>query len=112
MKVIKRNGDAEELNFNKISSRITKQCWDLNRDFVDPIQVATKVISGAFDGITTTELDKLSVEQSASLSSIHSDYSKLASRLAITNLYKHTNKSFSKTIKQAYEYVHPIRKRF
>jgi ribonucleoside-diphosphate reductase alpha chain len=105
MRVLKRNGSYEPVKFDKVSARIKKQTYDLDRDFIDPIEVAQKVISGIYDGITSKELDRLAAETSASLTRIHPDYSVLAARLAITSLKKDTSKSFKETIEKLYNYI-------
>ena len=74
---------------------------------VDPILVAMKVIEGLYDGVTTTELDNLAAEVAATMTVRHPDYATLAARIAISNLQKNTNKSFSKTIHDLYHYVDP-----
>lgn len=105
MRVIKRNGADELVKFDKISSRVKKQTYDLDRDYVDAMEVSKKVISGLYDGVTSKELDKLAAETAASLTRIHPDYSILAARIAITSLKKETNKSFKETIEKLYTYV-------
>lgn len=105
MRVIKRNGTDELVRFDKISSRVKKQTYDLDRDYVDAMEVSKKVISGLYDGVTSKELDKLAAETAASLTRIHPDYSVLAARIAITSLKKETNKSFKETIEKLYTYV-------
>ena len=104
MEVLKRDGSSTEpVKLDKITARIKKQTYDLNQDYVDYMEVVKKTISGLHDGITTTELDNLAAETAASLSSIHPDYSFLASRIAITRLYKSLIKPFSKNAKRIYE---------
>ena len=104
MEVLKRDGSTKEpVKLDKITARIKKQTYDLNQDHVDYMEVVKKTISGLHDGITTTELDNLAAETAASLSSIHPDYSFLASRIAITRLYKSLSKPFSKNAKRIYE---------
>jgi ribonucleoside-diphosphate reductase alpha chain len=98
MFVIKRNGKKESVKFDKITARIEKLCYGLDRRFVNAVDVAKKVIEGLFDGVTTTELDNLAAETSASLTVKHPDYALLASRIAVSNLHKNTTKSFSKTM--------------
>ena len=105
MRVIKRNGTYEPVKFDKISSRVKKQTYDLDRDYVDAMEVSKKVISGLYDGVTSKELDKLAAETAASLTRIHPDYSVLAARIAITSLKKETDKSFKETIDKLYHYV-------
>ncbi|GGH80040.1 ribonucleoside-diphosphate reductase alpha chain [Filimonas zeae] len=107
MFVIKRDGRKESVKFDKITARIEKLCYSLNSKFIDPTKVAMKVIEGLYDGVTTTELDNLAAETAASMSTIHPDYSLLASRIAVSNLHKNTTKSFSATMGMLYNYVEP-----
>ena len=107
MQVIKRTGRKEPVSFDKITARIKKLCYGLDADYVDYIEIAKKVILGLYDGVTTTELDNLAAETAASMTTIHPDYTKLASRIAVSNLHKNTNKSFSKTMRALYEYIDP-----
>jgi len=106
MFVIKRNGKQESVKFDKITARIQKLSYGLS-NLVDPIDVAKKVIEGIYDGVTTTELDNLAAETAASLTTKHPDYALLASRIAVSNLHKNTEKSFSKTMRKLYNYTDP-----
>ena len=103
MEVIKRDGSTEPVKLDKITARIKKQTWDLNVDYVDYMEVVKKTISGLHDGITTTELDNLAAETAAGMASTHPDYSLLASRIAISRLYKSIIKPFSKNAKRIYD---------
>ena len=107
MLVIKRDGRRESVKFDKITARIEKLCYGLDMKYVEPIEVAKKVISGLYDGVTTQELDNLAAETAASLTSKHPDYAKLAARIAVSNLHKTSSKSFSNTMKRLYTYVDP-----
>jgi ribonucleoside-diphosphate reductase alpha chain len=107
MYVHKRDGRKESVKFDKITARIEKLCYGLDQNFIDPVAVAMKVIEGLYDGITTVELDNLAAEISASFTTKHPDYAKLASRIAISNLHKITTKSFSETMALLYNYVDP-----
>ena len=108
MNVVKRDGTVEQVKFDKISSRIRKLTYALNEDYVDYFQVAQKVISGLYDGVTSTELDQLSAETAASMITTHPDYGKLAARIIITSLYKDVAKEFSVVAKQLYNYINPV----
>jgi len=107
MYVIKRDGNRESVKFDKITARIQKLCYGLDPVHVTPINVAMKVIEGIYEGVTTSELDNLAAETAASLTTKHPDYALLASRIAVSNLHKNTNKSFSKTMEALYNYVDP-----
>jgi len=99
MFVITRSGKKEAVQFDKITHRIQKLTYGLDTIFVDPMEVAKKTIQGLFDGITTVELDNLSAEVAAYMSSVHPDYSRLASRIAMSNLHRNTSDSFVETVK-------------
>lgn len=107
MYVIKRDGNRESVKFDKITARIQKLCYGLDPIHVTPISVAMKVIEGIYEGVTTSELDNLAAETAASLTTKHPDYALLASRIAVSNLHKNTNKSFSKTMEDLYNYIDP-----
>ncbi len=107
MFVVKRDGHRESVKFDKITARIEKLCYGLDPAYVQPVDVAMKVVSGLYDGVKTTELDNLAAETAASMTTRHPDYAILAARIAISNLHKETNKSFSGTIKKLYLYEDP-----
>jgi ribonucleoside-diphosphate reductase alpha chain len=107
MKVLKRDGHLETLRLDKITNRIKKQTYGLDTDFVDSMEVATKVVAGIYDGISSNELDTLAAETAAALTYVHPDYSILGARIAITRLHKTTQKSFSDTIEHLYTYIDP-----
>ena len=103
--VIKRNGKPEKVQFDKITSRINKLCYGLDRNFVDHILVSQKVIAGVYNEVTTTELDNLAAETAAYMTIQHPDYAILAARIAVSNLQKNTLKSFSDTMTLLHEYT-------
>ena len=107
MLVIKRDGRRESVRFDKITARIENLCYELDPKFIQPIEVAKKVIDGLYDGVTTSELDNLAAEVCASLTVRHPDYAILAARIAISNMHKTTSQSFSNTMKRLYTYVNP-----
>ncbi|XP_013142738.1 PREDICTED: ribonucleoside-diphosphate reductase large subunit [Papilio polytes] len=109
--VYKRGGRMEEVHIDKITSRIKKLCYGLNMDFVDPVSITLKVISGIYSGVTTVELDNLAAETAATMTTDHPDYAVLAARLAISNLHKETKKHFSDVMTDLYNIVNPHTKK-
>jgi ribonucleoside-diphosphate reductase alpha chain len=107
MEVIKRDGSRERVKLDKILNRVKKQCYGLNMDYIEPMEIAKKVIHGLYDGISSVELDVLAAETAAALTPTHPDYSILAARISVTSLHKRTPKSFSNVIDQLYNYVDP-----
>ena len=81
MTVRKRDGSTEPVNLNKIVRAIRLASEGLTR--VDPMRVATKTISGLYDGASTKELDQLSIQTSASLVTEEPEYGRLAARLSV-----------------------------
>ncbi len=106
MFVLKRDGRKEPVMFDKITSRVRKMCYGLNK-LVDPVKVAMRVIEGLYDGVTTSELDNLAAETAATMTVQHPDYAKLAARIAVSNLHKNTKKTFSEVMTDLYNYVNP-----
>ncbi len=86
MRVRKRNGDFEPVDLNKIVRAVGRSCQGLTQ--VDALRVATKTISGIYDGATTRELDKLSIQTAAALIVEEPEYSRLAARLLSTYIDK------------------------
>lgn len=105
MKVRKRNGGLEAVDLNKIVRAIGRCCHGLPR--VDAIRVATRTISGLFDGATTKELDALSIQTASSLTSEEPQYSQLAARLLATCIDKEVENqgihSFSQSVRSGWE---------
>ncbi|MGK3993755.1 ribonucleoside-diphosphate reductase subunit alpha [Sorangium sp. So ce1024] len=86
MRVTKRNGSSEPVDVNKIVRAVSRSCAALSD--VDALRVATKTISGLYDGATTRELDQLSIQTAASLIAEEPQYAKLAARLLATYIDK------------------------
>ncbi|MGZ3772059.1 MAG: ribonucleoside-diphosphate reductase subunit alpha [Pseudobdellovibrionaceae bacterium] len=82
MRVKKRDGTLEPVDVTKIVERVTRNCQGLTQ--VDPLRVATKAISGLYDGATTNELDNLSIQTASLLIGEEPEYSRLAARLLST----------------------------
>jgi ribonucleoside-diphosphate reductase alpha chain len=107
MYVLKRDGKKELVKYDKITTRIRKQTYGLNSDYVEALEVAKKVIQGVHDGVSSVQLDNLASETAAAMTSVHPDYSILASRIAITSIHKSTKKSFVETMQDLYNYIDP-----
>ncbi|MEN0057429.1 MAG: ribonucleoside-diphosphate reductase subunit alpha [Bdellovibrio sp.] len=82
MRVTKRDGTLEPVDVTKIVERVTRNCQGLTQ--VDPLRVATKAISGLYDGATTKELDNLCIQTASLLIGEEPEYSRLAARLLST----------------------------
>ncbi len=79
MTVTKRNGRREPVDLNKIVRAVQRCCDDLYA--IDPLRVATRTISGLYDGASTRELDELSIRTAALLTAEEPEYGRLGARL-------------------------------
>ena len=53
------DGRQERVQFDKITARVSRLCYGLDTDHVDPVAITQKVISGVYGGVTTIQLDDL-----------------------------------------------------
>ena len=106
MQVRKRNGDLEPVDVNKIVRAV--ELWVTDLDEVDPLRVATKTISGLYDGATTAEMDKLSIQTAAELIGEEPQYSKLAARLLTAYVGKEVRGQGVESFSQSIRYAHGL----
>ena len=117
MRVKKRDNSFEPVNVNKIINVVLACASGLKE--VDPMRVATKVISGLYDGASTKELDRLCIQTASLLIGEEPDYSRLSARLLsryideevtnqnINNFFASVKAGYKKGIihKDTYEFV-------
>ncbi|MBM0230780.1 ribonucleoside-diphosphate reductase subunit alpha [Micromonospora sp. STR1_7] len=101
MRVRKRDGATEPVDVNKIVRAVER--WSDDLTDVDPMRVATRTISGLYDGATTAELDRLSIQTAAEMIGEEPQYSRLAARLLAVHVDKEVRRqrvtSFSAAIR-------------
>jgi ribonucleotide reductase alpha subunit len=100
MKVIKRNGEYEDVSFDKVLMRLKNLSNDLN---INVSEIAQKVCSRIYDGVKTSELDEMAAYLCSSMSLDNPEYNLLASRIIISNHHKNTSPSFSETVQILYD---------
>ena len=105
MSVTKRNGSREPVDLNKIVRAIGLCCDGLHA--VDPMRVATRTISGLYNGATTAELDELSIRTAALLIGEEPEYGRLAARLLANFITKEVSgqgiHAFSQSVTHGHE---------
>ena len=106
MRVEKRNGNFEDVSFDKILKRIQLLC--IGEEFkkklsIDPTTIAQKVCSEIYDDVQTSELDELSSQIAISMYSKDPEYATLASRIVVSNHHKMIDSSFSNVIEQLFK---------
>jgi ribonucleoside-diphosphate reductase alpha chain len=105
MHVRKRNGSVEAVDLNKIVGSISRVCSDLGT--IDVFKVATKTVGGLVDGVSTRDLDLLSIRNAVGLIIEDPVYSKVAARLLSNFILKEIDgqdiQSFSQSIQIGYD---------
>jgi ribonucleoside-diphosphate reductase alpha chain len=92
MSVIKRNGFAEPVQFDKVLERIRKAAEGLSVNYT---RLAQLVLGEIHDGIHTTELDELAARLAISYMTTHPDWGTLASQIIISNCQRSAPTTFS-----------------
>ena len=101
MRVNKRNGQYQEVAFDKILRRIKTIGAEANIN-INYSLLVMKIIDQLYDGIDTSEIANLTAQQCASEVTKHPDFGVLASRLTISNHQKNTSDSFSEVAEKLY----------
>ena len=100
MFVRKRDGSLQPVDIIHITKKVAR--YGAGLGFINPYLVASKAISGIYNGVTTRELDTLLIQTAAMLIGEEPEYSKLASRLLTNYIDKEVGtldiKSFSQSI--------------
>ena len=104
MRVTKRNGELQDIAFDKIQERVKKLGNEAGIQ-INYSSLVMKVIDQLYDKISTAKIDELAAEQCASMSTNNPDYGTLAARIIISNHQKNTDSSFSNVVKALHEFT-------
>ena len=104
MYVLKRNGQQEEVSFDKILKRVKNLGNEKPSLSLNYTQLIMKVIDQLYNSIPTSKIDELTAEQCASQSTKHPDYGTLASRIVISNNHKNTPSTFYEAMSQLFNF--------
>ena len=105
MRVTKRDGELQDMSFDKILTRIKKLGKEANITQMNYSALVIKIIDQLYDTIQTTKIDELTAQQCASNASQHPDYNTLAGRIVVSNHHKNTDASFSYTMERLYSFI-------
>jgi len=94
MFVIKRSGIKENVQFDKITSRLQKLLYGGLDKTIDPAIITQKICSRMSSGITTTELDNLASQICMGMIIDNPDFGTLGARIVISNHQKNTDDDF------------------
>ena len=104
MFVTKRDGRKEDVNLDKITNSVSRVCEGFKG--VDYYKIAIKTVGGLYDGVTTKELDLLSIQTAVGSISEDPIYSRVAGRLLANFIKKEVENqdihSFSQSIEVGY----------
>jgi ribonucleoside-diphosphate reductase alpha chain len=103
MRVTKRNGNLEDIAFDKILARIKKLGVEVGIQ-INYQSLVMKVIDQLYDKIPTSKIDELAAEQCAVMSTNHPDYSVLAGRISVSNHQKNTDAGFSTVMMKLFNF--------
>ena len=103
MRVTKRNGELEDISFDKILNRVKKLGQEANIQ-INYSSLVMKVIDQLYDTIPTTKIDELTAEQCAVMATQHPDYGVLAGRIVVSNHQKNTISCFCEIINELYNF--------
>lgn len=101
MKVVKRDGTLEVLNRRKIYNRLLK-VGGLTLTDTHLNRIVDQVIDGLYDQVTTSDIDEQLALCAANLSVEHSDYAKIANKIALENYTQSLPPDFSSYLALAY----------
>ena len=89
MKVLKRSGELEEFNLDKLVAAIT---WSTEGYIpllhVDCRRIAEGVLSGLYDGVPTQDIDRAVIDRVATMIIEHPEYAQLGGRLMLEYIKK------------------------
>ena len=103
MRVTKRNGELQDIAFDKILERVKKLGQEANIH-INYSSLVMKVIDQLYDKIPTGKIDELAAEQCASMSTLNPDYGTLAGRIIVSNHQKNTDPYFNMVINRLYNF--------
>jgi len=95
MRVIKRDGTLEHVQFDKVLERIRKAAIGLSVNYT---RLAQLVLGEIHDGVHTAELDELAARLAISFMTTHPDWATLAARIIISNCQRSAPPTFSKAM--------------
>lgn len=76
---------------------------DLNQKYLSLSSITESIVRGAYQGMTSAEIDILASETAASMSTQHPDYAHLAARICVSHNHKITPDNFSENVSKLFD---------
>src|SRR3989344_3342208 len=86
--ITKRDGTKELFNADKINRSIERACKGLSDPVAMVMQVATDTRLMLYDGMSTEEMDRATIDAAVQNIKIDIEYDKVATRLLLKTIYK------------------------
>lgn len=83
----------------QINKRLETLCGDLNLKYLSLSSISQSIMRGAYQNMTSVEIDILASETAASMSTQHPDYARLAARICVSYNHKVTPETFSENVR-------------
>ena len=94
MQVRKRNGTLQELDISQVRKQTIPACEGLNNVSYEELELNAKIMF--FDGINSEDIQKALIKSARNLVSIEqSDYTYVAARLALYDLYHNIKRVYN-----------------
>jgi ribonucleoside-diphosphate reductase alpha chain len=101
LRVTKRDNSLQTVSFDKILFRVKQLCnQDPVINSIPLTNMVMKIIDQLHDKILTRQIDELTAEQCALMTTYHPDYGILASRIICSNHHKNTIDNFFETMEE------------
>lgn len=102
-RVVKRDGRIEYVQFDKITNRLEKLCYDLETTVINVTELTQSVVRNVVDMIHVSDIDDLAAMKCYSKCMEHPDYAILAGRICTSNLRKECPPTFYEAMKALYD---------
>lgn len=107
--LVKKNGQTVPFDsaiLTKFLTHLSSELGPLSPKLVhvDIARIVQRIEEGVFSGVTTNQLFDLCAETCASMTTVHPDYSYLASRISVAAIHKETTSSLKDTAIKLYEF--------
>lgn len=97
-RVVKRDGRIEYVQFDKITKRIEKLCYDMDST-INVTELTQSVVRNVVDMIHVSQIDDLVALKCSAKSMEHPDYAVLAGRICTSNIQKECPGTFYEAMK-------------
>lgn len=92
--VVKRSNKKELFDVDKITQRLSKLMYGLDRGVLDASELAQSIFARTANNMTTSGIDELAIKHVVAKNSLHPHFNTLAARIMASNLHKNTPPTF------------------